>query len=90
MRFLIPLIYNLYNFKSVSYPINEITLIQYGMSMNFYNKLGDIWVIKVLDFHDQELEISNKKVLDKGGIIFGDSKEGHPVPRSPAQSHFFN
>jgi len=31
------------------------------MSMNFYNKLGDIWVIKVLDFHDQELEYLIKK-----------------------------
>ena len=31
------------------------------MSMNFYYKLGDIRVIKVLNFHDQGLEYLIKK-----------------------------
>jgi hypothetical protein len=34
----------------VSHSINEITIIQYGMSMNFYNKLEDTRTTKVLDY----------------------------------------
>ena len=41
--FFVPLISN------VSNPINEITIVQYGKSMIFCNKLGGIWIIKVLD-----------------------------------------
>ena len=34
-------------------PINAITPGQYGMSMNFYNRLDGIWIIKVLDVRSQ-------------------------------------
>jgi hypothetical protein len=34
-------------------PINAITPVQYGMSMNFYNKLDGIWIMKVLDIPSQ-------------------------------------
>ena len=42
-------------------PINAITLVQYGMSMNFYNKLGGIWIIKVLDTRSQNWKYLMKK-----------------------------
>ena len=54
-------VFNIYIFKTpihcqyqklnliVSHPINEISVVQYGTSMNFYNKLGGAGVIKVLD-----------------------------------------
>ncbi len=41
--------------------INEITILQYGMSMNFYNKLGGAWVIKVLDIRSQIWKCLMKK-----------------------------
>ena len=43
---------------------------------------------KSIRFSLPRIGISSKKVLDKG-IIFADRWEGHPVPGSPARSHFF-
>jgi hypothetical protein len=45
----------------VSHPINEITIVQYGMGMNFYSKLGGAWVIKVLDTRNQNWKFLMKK-----------------------------
>ena len=33
----------------VSHSINEVSVVQYGIGMNFYNKLDGIWIRKVLD-----------------------------------------
>ena len=41
--------------------INAITLVQYGTSMNFYNKLGGGWVKKVLDICSQNWKCLIKK-----------------------------
>jgi len=53
--FFVPLISN------VSNPINEITIVQYGKSMIFCNKLGGIWIIKVLDTRSQNWKYLIKK-----------------------------
>jgi hypothetical protein len=45
----------------VGHTINEITIVQYGMSMNFYNKVGGAWVIKVLDTRSQNWKYLMKK-----------------------------
>ena len=44
-----------------SHTISEITIVQYGMSMNFYNKLCSKWVIKVLDTRSQNWKYLMKK-----------------------------
>jgi hypothetical protein len=42
--------------NDIGNPINELTIVQYGMSMNFYNTPGGAGIMKVLELSKKVLE----------------------------------